>query len=250
MKIGIIADIHGNASALKAVLKEFDRSRKIDHIFCLGDMVAIGPDTNEVLEILFSRNDVSIITGNHDEAVLALLKGEEHPLSHFYVKEHHQWVADNMDKSFIPKLEQLPRKINTKIDGLSILFIHYHIEHNKLKKHISKDPFSKIVKPSLDNLNVLFKDCKEDLICFGHHHPVHYFKSNKTIYLNPSSLGCNIKPTAPYSIVKIEKEIEISLNEVAYDNTNFLASYQRLQIPDRDFIMKVFHGNQLKQSIK
>lgn len=76
MKIGVIADIHGNAPALKAVLNEFDLRRDIEHIYCLGDMIGIGPDTNEVLTILFARSDVSMITGNHDEAVLALQKGK------------------------------------------------------------------------------------------------------------------------------------------------------------------------------
>jgi len=247
MKIGVIADVHGNVSALKAVLEAYDNREDIEHIYCLGDMIGIGPDTNEVLDILFSRNDISMITGNHDEAVLALLKNEEHPLSHSHAKEHHNWVANNMDKSFISKLEQLPRKINIFIEGQSILFTHYHIKQGKLNDHISKDPFSNIVQPSAEKLNVLFNNCKDDLICFGHHHPVHHYVGDKTIFLNPGSLGCNTKPTAPYSIISTEKEkIKISLKEVAYDNYNFLASYERLQVPDRELILKAFHGNQLK----
>ena len=51
MKFGVIADVHGNASALKAVLHEFDKMGDIEHIYCLGDMIGIGPDTNEVLII-------------------------------------------------------------------------------------------------------------------------------------------------------------------------------------------------------
>lgn len=41
MKIGVIADIHGNASALKAVLNEFDKRQDIEHIYCLGDMIEL-----------------------------------------------------------------------------------------------------------------------------------------------------------------------------------------------------------------
>lgn len=136
MKLGVIADIHGNASALEAVLNEIDNMKDIEHIYCLGDMIGIGPDTNEVLNILFSRNDISMITGNHDEAVLALLKGEEHPPSHAHAKEHHQWIADRMDQEWVTKLDQLPRFINLTIEGNSILFIHYHIEQAKLNVHI------------------------------------------------------------------------------------------------------------------
>ena len=88
MKVAIITDVHGNASALKAVLRVIDERDEIDHIYCLGDMVGIGPDTNEVLDLLFSRNDLSMITGNHDEAVLAIIKGEPHPDGHIHVDGH------------------------------------------------------------------------------------------------------------------------------------------------------------------
>ena len=175
MKIGVIADIHGNAPALKAVLNTLDKRQDIEHIYCLGDMIGIGPDTNEVLTILFTRNDISMITGNHDEAILALLKGEEHPLSHSHAKEHHKWIADKMDNSFIPKLEKLPRTITLSIEGKSIFFIHYHINATKLHTHISQDPFSSIVEPTLHNMISLFKERTEELIGFGHHHPVHFF---------------------------------------------------------------------------
>lgn len=86
MKVAIITDVHGNASALKAVLRDIDQREDIDRLYCLGDMVGIGPDTNEVLELLFSRNDVSMITGNHDEAVLAIINGESHPTVIFMLR--------------------------------------------------------------------------------------------------------------------------------------------------------------------
>ncbi|MFB5284058.1 metallophosphoesterase family protein [Peribacillus sp. Hz7] len=246
MRISIITDIHGNAPALKAVLQEIDKRKDVEHIYCLGDMIGIGPDSNEVLSMLFSRSDVSMITGNHDEAILALLKGQEYPKSHSQIREHHQWIADRLDPSFIIKLEKLPRMIRKNINGCQLLFIHYHIENRKLNEHISNDPFSSIVEPSLENVEALFKHYDEDLICFGHHHPTHLFRGDNAIYLNPSSLGCNNKPTAPYAIVTVQDgEIEVSLKEATYNNSSFLKSYHKLQIPDRDFILKVFHGNQI-----
>lgn len=58
-KIAILADIHGNSAALKAVLNNIDNDT--EHIYCLGDLFGIGHETDEVLEILSSRNDVSCI---------------------------------------------------------------------------------------------------------------------------------------------------------------------------------------------
>jgi putative phosphoesterase len=244
-RFAVLTDIHGNAPALKAVLEEIDERRDVDHIYCLGDMLGIGPDSNEVLGMLFARKDVSMITGNHDEAILALAKGEEYPQSHIHVKEHHQWILDRLDQSFIPKLEQLPRLLNVTIDCYSILMIHYQIENSKLDVHISRDHFSSIVEPSTENMETLFFDKKADLICFGHHHPLHYFTGKDTVYLNPGSLGCNHKPLAPYAIITvINNVVDVSLKEAAYDNTAFLKSYHTLQVPERDFILKVFHGNQ------
>lgn len=245
MKMGLIADIHGNAPALRAVLKDLDKRQDIDQIFCLGDMIGIGPDTNEVLEILFSRSDISMITGNHDEAVLALLKDEQHPRSHSHARVHHQWIADSMDNRFISNLERLPRTIHQNINGHNVLFTHYHIENTKLFDHISLDPFSNIVEPSLENLTALFQDSEAELICFGHHHPLHFFVSETTIYLNPGSLGCNSKPIVPYAIVDVSQDkIKVSFEEVSYNNTNFLSSYEHLQVPNREFIIKAFHGGQ------
>lgn len=39
-KIAILADIHGNSAALKAVLNNIDNDT--EHIYCLGDLVGIG----------------------------------------------------------------------------------------------------------------------------------------------------------------------------------------------------------------
>jgi putative phosphoesterase len=243
MKFAVIADIHGNAPALSAVLDEIGEMMDIQHIYCLGDMIGIGPDTNEVLGILFNRKDVSMITGNHDEAILALLKGEQHPKSHLHAREHHQWIADRMDHIYVSKLESLPRTIKDTIKGHTILFSHYHIDARKMSYHISQDPFSSIVEPSLKNIQNLFTETNDDAVFFGHHHPVHYYKGEKTLYVNPGALGCCLEPEAPYAIVDIDtNNIKVFLKRAKYDKKEFLSSYEKLKVPDREFILKIFHG--------
>lgn len=61
----IVTDIHGNSPALKAVLNDIS-IKNLEHIYCLGDVVGIGPDSNQVLDLLTARNDVSFVVGNHD----------------------------------------------------------------------------------------------------------------------------------------------------------------------------------------
>ncbi|WP_033541001.1 metallophosphoesterase family protein [Planococcus sp. CAU13] len=251
MKFAVITDVHGNARALEAVLADIDAAGDVERIYCLGDMIAIGHETNEVLGILFGRDDVSMITGNHDEAVLALAAGRDYPRSHLHVLAHHQWIADNLAPAFIDKLEELPRIIREEFSGHRVLFTHYHIEERKVEAPISEDPFSQIVEPGLGNAEKMFSGHGESLICFGHHHPQHFFHNDRTIYLNPGALGCNHKPEAPYAIVEAKAEgFEVEIKQAVYDNKAFLEAYETLQVPERDFILRIFHGGQMDASFK
>ena len=56
VRIAVLADIHGNADALRAVL-----------VIVNGDVVNRGPDSVEVMHLLLERDDVSFVLGNHDD---------------------------------------------------------------------------------------------------------------------------------------------------------------------------------------
>ena len=47
MRIAFISDIHGNFTALQAVLNDI-KLQNIDEIICLGDTVSLGPQPREV----------------------------------------------------------------------------------------------------------------------------------------------------------------------------------------------------------
>ena len=106
-KIGFITDVHGNAPALRAVLAELAREDGLSHVYGGGDLIGIGPDTNEVLELLFGLPKFASVAGNHENCILALL-ADEVPTSPPGMEEHHQWVAANLDRRFVPQLQALP----------------------------------------------------------------------------------------------------------------------------------------------
>lgn len=62
------------------------KENAIDFIYCLGDMIGIGPFSNEVLETLFIR----MITGNNDESVLAICYNKPYPESRVKIMTHHK----------------------------------------------------------------------------------------------------------------------------------------------------------------
>jgi len=63
----IISDIHGNLEALEAVLADI-RSKDVDEVYCLGDVVGYGPNPCECIDLVM-KLDVCLL-GNHDQAAL------------------------------------------------------------------------------------------------------------------------------------------------------------------------------------
>jgi predicted phosphodiesterase len=70
MRILVISDIHGNLTALEAVL---EHAGEVDAVWCLGDLVGYGPDPNECVERIKSLPNLLCILGNHDAAVSKLM---------------------------------------------------------------------------------------------------------------------------------------------------------------------------------
>jgi predicted phosphodiesterase len=68
MKIAILGDIHGNLEALEAVLIAAEKER-VEHLYCLGDIVGYGPDPRGCIYRLREAGAVPVL-GNHDQAVV------------------------------------------------------------------------------------------------------------------------------------------------------------------------------------
>ncbi len=67
MKYAVISDIHSNLEALTKVLAEI-KTRNVDDIICLGDIVGYGADPDEVTKLV--RSEVKhVVRGNHDDAL-------------------------------------------------------------------------------------------------------------------------------------------------------------------------------------
>lgn len=121
MNRALISDIHGNLEALEAVLADI-KSRGIEEIYCLGDIIGYGPNPCECIDLIMKCN--VCILGNHDQAALfdpeGFNTGAERAI--FWTRDQlessrgdHEKVAARWDF-----LGELPR--NRREDGL--LFVH------------------------------------------------------------------------------------------------------------------------------
>lgn len=70
MRIAIIADIHGNLEAFRAVLADIDgnTANPVDHIVSLGDNIGYGAESEKVMDLIRERGIPSVL-GNHELVV-------------------------------------------------------------------------------------------------------------------------------------------------------------------------------------
>lgn len=69
MRVLIMSDIHGNRTALEAVL---EAAGAVDGVWCLGDIIGYGPDPNDCVSIIRDLPNLVCLRGNHDSAVVGL----------------------------------------------------------------------------------------------------------------------------------------------------------------------------------
>jgi predicted phosphodiesterase len=105
-RIGLIADVHGNLHALRAVMDEIGRAG-VDAVVCAGDLVGYGPYPNECVELVAGMG-AACVAGNHDlMAIDALPVGRSGRL----VRESQEWTSGQLSTEVRAYLAALPVKL-------------------------------------------------------------------------------------------------------------------------------------------
>lgn len=84
MRVALLADVHGNAAALRAVLTDLEEQR-VDAHWILGDVFGYGPLPVTCVRMLDGLSPAVWLMGNHDLA--ALLLREERPMEDRAVRD-------------------------------------------------------------------------------------------------------------------------------------------------------------------
>jgi predicted phosphodiesterase len=111
-RIAVISDIHGNLSALEAVLADI-RKRGVDRIYNLGDLDGKGPDGPEVIDLCREVCDVNIF-GNWDELITR-------PDSD---SRSVQWHRQRLGPERLAWLKSLPLSADFRLSGRHIRLFH------------------------------------------------------------------------------------------------------------------------------
>lgn len=190
-KIAIISDVHGNLTALNAVLKDID-SRGITKIYCLGDSIVKCARPDKVIDILRKRCDV-ILKGNCDETICK-------PDAKF----NNFWSRNVIGEERADFLYNCPVSTEFYISGHLVRLFHaspFSLEHVFNPMYDNNDsPYHNLVIKNPEDLfkNTDFigktdKDPIPNVVGYGHLHTPNLFRfKNKTIF-NVGSVGIPIE---------------------------------------------------------
>jgi putative phosphoesterase len=227
MKIAIFSDIHGNAIALDAVLKDIS-SRNIDMIFCLGDLVGYGAYSNEVIELI-RKNHIPTVMGNYDDGVgydrsecgCAYKDEKSIELGHSSLA----WMKEHVTPDNKAYLRGLLHRMEFTVYDKKILLVHG--SPRKINEYLFED------RPDESILRLINGENIDILIC-GHTH-LPYTKNLQGKYLiNTGSAG---KPKdgdvrAGYVILTLtEVNVETEMIRVIYDVEAMAKAIEMTDLP-------------------
>jgi len=248
MTIALVADIHGNRTALDAVLSDA-HAQGVREFWFLGDFCAIGPEPSAVLDRIDGLPGARFIRGNTDRYVVT---GEGPPPHLPQVRADPELVpvfaaiAASMawTRGYLAAagrldwLAGLPLETRTTTaEGIRILAVHASPGTDD----------GEGIHPGRSNadLNALLEGCGADLVIIGHTHAPMLRRLSPGWVVNPGSVGNphGPDPRASYAILKSSPEgLVVRHRRIPYDLEAFAEAVGRSRHPGASFILSHVHG--------
>lgn len=173
MRLGLIADIHGNLTALESVLDDMATDR-IDRLLCLGDVAVLGPQPAEVITRLRALGCPSLL-GNTDAWLL-----NEPPPEPLYTTLT-RWSGSRLAEADWRYLRACPLTLELPLDA----------DFTLLGFHGSPRSFDDVIAATTPSaaLSKLFAGNRAALLAGGHTHVQLLRRYGEARLINPGSAG-------------------------------------------------------------
>lgn len=234
-KIALLSDIHGNTTALEAVLEDAKRAG-VEEYWLLGDVLMPGTGRRYLLNLLEELPITVQILGNWEDSLWRAMKGMLDPsrASHRYLMRHCQYILEEIRPEEIEAMQSLPMQVHREVSGLIVGITHHLPDKNWGREliHIGD-------QKDFDRL-VTNPPC--DLAVYGHIHQQFFrYGSGGELILNPGSIGqpfflqANLRKDlrAMYAILEFDESglKDVDFRRVTYDIEKELKLAKDLKLP-------------------
>ena len=234
-KIALLSDIHGNTTALEAVLEDAKRAG-VEEYWLLGDVLMPGTGRRHLLNLLEELPITVQILGNWEDSLWRAMKGMLDPsrASHRYLMRHCQYILEEIRPEEIEAMQSLPMQVHREVSGLRVGITHHLPDKNWGREliHIGD-------QKEFDRL-VTNPPC--DIAVYGHIHQQFFrYGSGGELILNPGSIGqpfflqANLRKDlrAMYAILEFDDRglKDVDFRRVTYDIERELQLAKDLKLP-------------------
>lgn len=234
-KIAVLSDIHGNTTALNAVLEDA-LSLQVDEYWLLGDILMPGTGRKNILETLADLPITAQALGNWEYSLWRAChrKLDETKPSLRYLLRQCQYIMEEVSQEEIDALQNYPLQIHRQFGDLTIGLSHHLPEKNWGREliHLGKQ----------EDFDRLVTDPACDIAVYGHiHQQLLRYGSGGQLILNPGSIGqpfflsSNLRRDlrAQYMILEFDEKglKDVDFRRVDYDVQAELQLAKDLNLP-------------------
>jgi len=216
-RLAALSDLHGNATALEAVLKDIARERP-DAVLVAGDLVVNGPEPALVVDVLRSLPPATtlIIQGNTDVAAADFDYGAAYPSMNDGVPDAivaaAEWAHDALGEDRVDWLRRLPSERRWRAqDDILVLVCH-------ASPGSQTAGFDKELDPNVTLERVSRTDAR--VIVCGHTHQPEIRDLGWKLIVNTGSAGYVFDgdPTASWALIDIEDgDVRAEIRRTEFD---------------------------------
>ncbi len=222
MKLAVLADVHGNAAALEAVLADLEKARP-DRLLLNGDLLAFGPEPEETVTLL-RRLDAPCTRGNTDRWLADAARRGFAEGAPEEVQESLRWTAAQLLPVDLRSFTDLPFALVAEPLPVQL----YHASAAGDEKGVWPDtPEAEI--PSL------FSSVPGRTFVVSHTHIAGERRGGELRILNTGSVGLPFDgdTRASYLLLEGEKEGDVGATwrRVAYDRQRAIAAVRKRGVP-------------------
>lgn len=185
MKLVIVADIHGNYDAWRALPEDYDE------LWVLGDLVNYGPQPGEVVEAVMKTASL-VVQGNHDHAVAHDDDSQWTARYRAMAEATRRYTSSVLSDDHKAYLRALPVQALAERKGC-----RFHLVHAMPSK-----PFYGRCQPDGDEWATEIGGLAADVLLVGHSHTPFIRRIGDKVLVNPGSIGQprTGKPLANYAV--------------------------------------------------
>lgn len=182
-KIAVLSDIHGNTTALEAVLTDAKKA-KVDEYWLLGDILMPGTGRRRILNLLAALPITVKVLGNWENSLWRGLhrKLDLTKVSHRYLLRHCQYILEEISPEEIEDLYNQPMQVHRQFGDLTVGITHHLPDKNWGRELIHRG--------KQEDFDRLVKEPHASIAVYGHiHQQLLRYGSDGQLILNPGSIG-------------------------------------------------------------